>query len=243
MKEQEMSEAQKEEGEGRSRKLRPALERASNIYIIAVMLFHLLYVSDFLLFAASSSGLYWLIIPEDAFRALHLCLMMPIVFLLVTPGNKASSETFPWYDAILIMLCFFVFGGRFLFWKEIAASLDIGSASLYLLLTGVLGALLVFEVLRRTMGMWMVFLSCVFFFYPLYARYLPGFLYSRPMSLDSVITELFLGYRQGAFSSLISISSQIVLPFVLLGTLLEKSGAGRFYTDIILSLLGAAPLK
>jgi TRAP transporter 4TM/12TM fusion protein len=233
-----MSEEKKEEGEGRSRKLQPTLETAGQIYIIAAMLFHLLYISDLLLFAGSSTGLYWLIIPEDAFRALHLCLMVPIVFLLVTPGSKASSEKFPWYDGILIMLCFVVFGGRFLFWKEIASSLDIGSVSIYVLLMGVIGALLVFEVLRRTMGMWMVFLSCVFFFYPLYAQFLPGFLYSRPMSLSSVITELFLGYRQGAFSSLINISSQIVLPFVLLGTLLEKSGAGHFYTNLFLSFLG-----
>ena len=233
-----MVKGKREEEEERYRRLQPFLERASGIYIVAVMLFHLLYVSDLLLFIGSYTGIYWLIISEDAFRALHLCLMVPIVFLLVPASDNISSPKLPLYDAVLIALCFVVFGGRFIFWKDIAANLDIGSVPVYQLVMGVIGTLLVFEVLRRTMGVWMILLCCIFFLYPIVAEYLPGFLYSRPMSLSSVITELLLGYRQGAFSSLINIASQIVLPFVLLGALLEKSGAGQFYTNLFLSFLG-----
>jgi len=208
------------------------------IYIVVVVLFHLLYISDLLVFLGSYTGFHWLIISEDAFRALHLSLMIPIIFLLVPAKKGVASSKLLYYDGVLIGLCLLIFGGRFLFWNEVAVSLDTGNTSFYQLIMGVIGTLLVFEVLRRTMGLGMVILTLIFFFYPLLSGLLPGFLFSRPISMTGAITELLLGYRQGGLSNLINIASQIVLPFVLLGILLGSSGAGRFYTNLILSLLG-----
>lgn len=228
-----------EMNEGRERRTyNRILERIASHYIVAVILFHLIYTSDLLSFLGKYTGFHWLIIPEDAFRALHLSLIIPIVFLLVPAGKKGSSDKFPWYDAILIILSLVIFGGRFLYWKDVAVDLDMGYAPLHYSLMGVVGVVIIFEVLRRSMGFAMPILTFLFFLYPIMAGYLPGFLYSRSMSIIPAINELFLGYRQGAFGEFINLAGQIVLTFVVFGMLLQVSGAGEFYTKIMLALFG-----
>lgn len=94
-----------------------------------------------------------------------------------------------------------------------------------------------FDACRRTIGWPIVILASIFIAYGLFGAYLPDGLAHRGYSLKRVTAQLYLG-GGGIFGTPLGVSATFVTGVVVLGALLEKTGAGQVLMDFATGLTG-----
>ncbi|MCB0327024.1 MAG: TRAP transporter permease [Bdellovibrionales bacterium] len=113
------------------------------------------------------------------------------------------------------------------------------------LLIGAMGLILLMEASRRCLGIALPILVMIFISYCFLGPYLPSIISHRGASLSKTIYHLYLT-TEGVFGVPLRVSSSFVFLFVLLGSLLDRAGAGQYFIDLSFSLLGkfrAGPAK
>lgn len=158
---------------------------------------------------------------------------------LAFPARKGAKGSVPWYDWILAVAIIALTA-----WiaSRAQAIIDAGwNTSAPMTATVVAGALivLVLEGLRRT-GEMILFVFCLIFAsYPLYAGYMPGFLWGVQLTVGQTINEHVYGLE-----SLIGIPMQVVadtlVGFLVFGVVLATTGGGKFFMDFASAMLGTS---
>ena len=185
----------------------------------------------------------FLIIDSTKERAIHLAFAMALLFL-VSPCLKKS-----------IRFC------SFLSVKYRIPPMDYGLAasgvlaSLYIvldyegiamragvptvrdLIIGIILVVLLLEATRRIIGPALPIIALLFTGYAFLGPYMPDFLAFKGVSLSRYLSNISLS-TEGIYGIPLGVSSSIVYLFVLMGALLDKAGAGRFFTRLALALLG-----
>ena len=105
------------------------------------------------------------------------------------------------------------------------------------LIVGGLLTLLILEVTRRAVGWAMVIITAFFIFHALYANYFPGFFYWPPVRFEKFIDNLFMS-SDGIFGIPLHVCATYIVLFIISGALLIRSGAGRFFIDLAVSMTG-----
>ncbi len=96
---------------------------------------------------------------------------------------------------------------------------------------------LLFEACRRSLGPALTLISMLFCAYAFLGPHMPGVFAFRGVSLGRFVGQITMA-DQGIYGTPLYISARVVFLFVLFGALLERAGAGRFFTRLALSLLG-----
>lgn len=115
------------------------------------------------------------------------------------------------------------------------------------MLDTIFGTILVFLILeatRRAVGLTMLFVVIFFLLLTVFTNYFPGFLRGAPTSWRRLVDILVS--EQGLFSEPIQTMASYIILFLLFGTILEESGAGKYFIDIAYSVGGrftAGPAK
>ncbi len=105
------------------------------------------------------------------------------------------------------------------------------------LVVGLCLLLLLFEACRRSVGPALAVICVVFSAYAFLGPWMPGVFAFRGVSLGRFIGQMTMA-DQGIYGTPLYISARVVFLFVLFGALLDRAGAGRFFTHLALSLLG-----
>jgi TRAP transporter 4TM/12TM fusion protein len=96
---------------------------------------------------------------------------------------------------------------------------------------GVLGLLLVLESTRRTIGLALPVMAVVFLAYAYWGPVLPDWFFPhRGYSVERIVAQAFL-QAQGVFGVALSVMFTYVFLFVILGALLELTGATEFIIE------------
>ncbi|WP_300302417.1 TRAP transporter fused permease subunit [Ferrovibrio sp.] len=157
---------------------------------------------------------------------------------LAFPARKNLTDV-RWYDWLLVLL-------------TLATSVWMASRAQYIIdrgwnleapLEGTLVAglyvLLALEGLRRTGEFILFVFALVFATYPLYAGYMPGFLWGVQLDLGQTVREHVYGLE-----SVIGIPMQVVsdtlIGFIVFGVVLANTGGGSFFMEFAASLMGRA---
>jgi TRAP transporter 4TM/12TM fusion protein len=174
----------------------------------------------------------------EYFYLLILC-MLPFTFLIFPGGPRASVTRIPWYDVVL-------FAGTaaasFYLMLNIrrAAELgwEFGDPPAPIIWSGYLMWVVLLEALRRTGG-WSLML-CVFPFtvYPLFA----GAEWLGPLKGNQSTLDQTTAYHVLSTESLLGIPIQafadVVIGFLVFGTALMMTGAGKFFINLAFALCG-----
>jgi len=178
-------------------------------------------------FRPVSTGYYYLMIG----------LFLAVGFLAF-PARKSHASV-RWYDWLLAIL---VLASST--WMLVNAQQIIDRGWNLSAPTGVtwlagLYVVLALEALRRT-GEWILFIFCLILAaYPLYAGYMPGFLWGVQLDLAQTVTEHTYGLE-----SIIGIPMQVVtdtlVGFIVFGVILANTGGGTFFMDFASAVLGKA---
>ncbi len=185
----------------------------------------------------------WLILDTVFIRAIHLSFALLLVFLnyplLRKPrlGLKFLSATdkIPVVDfAVAIIAAFSAiyiivdFGGiieRY------------GSPNTLDLVFGLALTIMLLEASRRVIGPALPAIATAFIAYAFLGPYMPDLIAFKGVSLDRFIGQMTMS-TEGIYGIPLDVSATIVFLFVLFGAMLDKAGAGRYFINLALSLLG-----
>ena len=184
----------------------------------------------------------FLILDSITVRAVHLAFAVSLVFLGLPISKKNtkikflhSVEHIPVIDFILaaaavLAVLYIVFD-----WQGLANRA--GRPIARDVVIGIISIVFILEASRRVIGLPLGIIAVVFTVYAFLGPYMPGFLAYRGVSLSKYLSQIILS-TEGVYGIPLDVSANTVFLFVLLGALLEKTGAGYFFNDLAISLLG-----
>jgi TRAP transporter 4TM/12TM fusion protein len=193
------------------------------------------------LFQLSLAGFF--ILNSTYERAIHLAFAIALLFL-TTPLIKKPLKKLRFLSAtthIPVIDYFFAIVGAisalYLAFDYEGISMRLGTPTVRDLVVGVLLVGLLLEAARRIIGPALSVIVIAFTGYAFLGPHMPDFMSFKGVSLTKYMSGISLS-TEGIYGIPLGVSSAIVYLFVLLGSLLDRAGAGRFFTDLALSVLG-----
>ncbi|WP_022671380.1 TRAP transporter permease [Hippea alviniae] len=186
----------------------------------------------------------WLTIDSTFSRSIHLAFAMAMIFLSVPFFKKrkigflpflSQREGIPWIDYIFAIVGVISALYITIAWNGIM--MRMGSPNLTDKVFGLLLILMVFEATRRAVGPALPIVGILFTLYGFLGPNLPELFAYKGVTLDKYVSQLSLS-TEGIFGIPLRVSTNIVYLFVLLGAMLEKAGAGKFFIDLAFAGLG-----
>jgi TRAP transporter 4TM/12TM fusion protein len=177
------------------------------------------------------------IIATQPLRYTHVAFVLVLCFLLY-PVTRRYRHQIKWWDAaaavaaVAILIYALVGGEDFTDRATIPTQTDI--------ILGVLFIVILLEATRRTIGWIVPAVALMFIAYCLAGPYLPPPWNHRGYGLDQLVGHLFITL-EGIFGIPVDVSASLIILFTIYGAFLHHSGAGKFFIDFSLKLMGSKP--
>jgi TRAP transporter 4TM/12TM fusion protein len=190
---------------------------------VAMTLFHLYAAYD--------------IVPTQPLRYTHVAFVMVLCFLMI-PVAVRFRDRIRWWDVAaaataVAILGYAIWGGEdFTDRATTPTPLDVT--------LGVIFIVLLLEATRRTTGWIMPVVGLLFIAYAMAGPYLPPPWTHRGYDLSRLVGHLFITL-EGIFGVAVDVSSTLIIMFTIYGAFLQHSGAGKFFIDFSLALMGGKP--
>ncbi|MBU2531801.1 MAG: TRAP transporter fused permease subunit [Alphaproteobacteria bacterium] len=165
-------------------------------------------------------------------------IFLSLVFL-VYPGQAKRSNVPMWSDWLLYCATAGTFA--YLAWlgEEIVQKGWEVNGPTYATVIAAVVCGLVLEAMRRVGGL-LLFSICLFFFlYPLFAEYMPGFLWGPSSDLGTTVRQHALG-TESIIGVPMRTVAELLIGFLLFGSALVATGGGEFFMTFATALLGRA---
>ena len=107
-------------------------------------------------------------------------------------------------------------------------------------IVGIVFIVLLLEATRRTTGAIMPVVSLLFIAYAMLGPYLPAPWTHRGYDVARLVGHLFITL-EGIFGVAVDVSATLIILFTIYGAFLQQSGAGKFFIDFSLALMGGKP--
>ena len=188
-------------------------------------------------------GIHVGILDSTAQRAIHLTFAMVLAFLLMPcikrplgkMGFLSTTTHVPIVDYVSALIG--AFSALYLAINYEALSTRAGAPVIWDIIFGVLLVVFLLEAARRLVGPALSVIAILFTVYAFCGQYMPSLLAFKGVSLTKYVSNISLS-TEGIYGIPLGVSSSIVYLFVLLGAVMDRAGAGRFFTNIAISLLG-----
>jgi len=170
---------------------------------------------------------------------LLIALMLPFTFLIFPGSARSPLDRVPWYDILLFVL---TFGSAIVLMRSVRkaaeAGWEFGGAPTTVIIAGLVMWVVLMEALRRTGG-WSLLLSVLpFTVYPLFA----DAQWLGPFRGTQSTLEQATSYHVLSGESLLGIPIQAfadtVIGFLVFGTALMMTGAGKFFINLAFAMCG-----
>ncbi len=165
-----------------------------------------------------------------------LALAAAAVIHLVNEFARRRWPRNPTLSDVLLALCS---AGAVYYWIHEFENLNFraGAETNLDALISILGILLSLEVCRRVLGWVMTMIGVGFLLYAHFGAYMPDIIAHRGFGIERLCTALFIT-TNGVFGVMASVLATYVILFIFFGAFLQKSGAGKFFIDVPMSLAG-----
>jgi TRAP transporter 4TM/12TM fusion protein len=217
------AEAYVEQEEGLTNRLSGWVGTAVTAIAVAMSLFHL--------YAAYE------IVPTQELRYVHVAFVLVLCFLLF-PMARRFRNRIHWWDVLLgaasvFILAYAIIGGEdFTDRATLPTRTDV--------ILGVIFIALLIEASRRTIGWVVPFIALLFIAYTLAGPWLPPPWNHRGYGFDALVGHLFITL-EGIFGIPVDVSATLIVLFCIFGAFLQHSGAGKFFIDFSMTLMGNKP--
>ncbi|HEY7231797.1 MAG TPA: TRAP transporter fused permease subunit [Pseudolabrys sp.] len=190
---------------------------------VAMTLFHLYAAYD--------------IVPTIPLRYTHVAFVLLLSFLLF-PVAARFRNRIQWFDVIppLLGIATIVYallqGDDFTDRAAVPEKWDVILGGIFIVL--------VLEAARRTTGWVMPFVAVCFILYAYFGPDLPPPWTHRGYDISRLVGHLFITL-EGIFGVPIDVSATLIIMFTIYGAILQHSGAGKFFIDFSLAVMGGKP--
>lgn len=168
-------------------------------------------------------------------RSLHLGIAMFLAYLAFPATKRSARDRIPLHDWLLALIAGFCGGYLFFFYNQLA--LRPGIPTTMDVITASIGLVLLLEATRRALGAPMAILGTLFVLYVFLGPWLPDALAHRGASIERLVSHMWLT-TEGVFGVALGVSVSYIFIFVMLGSLLDRCGAGNYMMQVSFSLLG-----
>lgn len=165
------------------------------------------------------------ILNDTEARALHLGIAMFLGYLAYPARKSSPRDSMPVTDWLLALIAGFCGSYLFFFYEALASRP--GIPTLMDITVASVGLLLLLEVTRRALGAPMAVLGAVFIAYVFLGPWLPDALAHRGASIERLVSHMWLT-TEGVYGVALGVSVSYIFIFVLLGSLLDRCGAGNY---------------
>ncbi len=184
-------------------------------------------------------SLYGALVPIETytFRLVHFGFILLLGFLVYPLSGKAPSWA-RWIDLALAILglAFVAFAitdlDQFIRRSTVPDLPDI--------VFGLAAILLLVELSRRTVGYTFTFVVVGFLLYTYFGPYLPSVISHKGYDIDRIVGHMTMTL-EGIFGVPLSVSVSFVMLFVVYGVMMDAAGAGRFWLELALAVMGRGP--
>ena len=174
------------------------------------------------------------IVPTQELRYTHVAFVLLLAFL-VFPAAARFRDRIRWWDAIAGLTCvgiliYAIAGGEdFTDRATNPNHIDV--------ILGVTFIVLLIEATRRTIGPIVPVIALLFIAYAWAGPWLPAPWNHRGYGLDALVGHLFITL-EGIFGIPVDVSATLIVLFTIFGAFLQQSGAGKFFIDFSMTLMG-----
>ncbi len=174
------------------------------------------------------------IIATQPLRYTHVAFVLLLSFLLF-PAAARFRNRIRWWDVVLgaagaLILLYALQGG-----DDFTDRATMPNQTDTIL--GVIFIALVLEANRRTTGWIVPAVSMAFILYAYFGPYLPDPWAHRGFDVGQLVGHLFITL-EGIFGVPVDVSSSLIVLFTIYGAFLQHSGAGKFFIDFSMALMG-----
>jgi TRAP transporter 4TM/12TM fusion protein len=186
----------------------------------------------------------WLILNSSYIRSIHLGFAISIAYFSYPAVKRPLKGFFSFLSIrthipLMDMLLGTAAAGAALYYYIDYAGLSMRSGAPLQrdIIIGVVLVLLLLEAARRVIGPALTVIATLFTFYAFFAEYMPEDFAFRSTSLSKYVDKISLS-TEGIYGIPLDVSATVVFLFVLFGAMLERAGAGKFFIELSLSVLG-----
>lgn len=174
------------------------------------------------------------IVPTQELRYIHVAFTLVLSFLLF-PLAMRFRNRLRWWDVVPGLLAVAAIG--YALWGGEDFTDRAAVPERWDIVVGVVFIVLLLEATRRTTGPIMPVVAIVFIAYAMLGPYLPAPWTHRGYDLARLVGHLFITL-EGIFGVAVDVSATLIILFTIYGAFLQHSGAGKFFIDFSLALMG-----
>ena len=168
-------------------------------------------------------------------RSIHLAFAIFLAFTSFPMLKRSPRDRIPAQDWLLALIGAFCAGYIAIF--AVPLSTRPGLPTGPDIAAGVVGLLCLLEATRRSLGPPLLLVAGLFLAYIFFGHLAPEVIAWKGASVNKAMSHLWLT-QEGVFGIGLGVSTTFVFLFVLFGALLDKAGAGNYFTMVAFSLLG-----
>jgi TRAP transporter 4TM/12TM fusion protein len=185
----------------------------------------------------------WLILDSTFIRAIHLGFALLVVFLNYPLFKKTRfglkifsiTDRIPIPDYIIGIIA--AFSALYIAVDYVGMTSRYGDPILRDIVIGLILVVLLLEAARRVIGPALPVIAIFFIIYAFFGPYMPDLIAFKGVSLNRFMGQMTMS-TEGIYGIPLDVSATIVFLFVLFGAMLDKAGAGRYFIQLALALLG-----
>ena len=177
------------------------------------------------------------IVPTQELRYIHVAFVLLLSFLLFPLASRFRNKI-QWFDVVpavagIAIICYALYGGDdFTDRAAVPERWDVILGGIFILL--------VLEAARRTTGPIMPIVAVLFIAYAMLGPHLPPPWTHRGFDIARLVGHLFITL-EGIFGVAVDVSATLIIMFTIYGAILQHSGAGKFFIDFSLAVMGGKP--
>jgi len=177
-------------------------------------------------------------------RCIHLAFALAMAYLMLPmfkyPKNRITKFLAPINNISFLDYLFAIAGivtATYLIWDWQGLMFRAGLPNTRDVVLGIVLVILLLEATRRSIGTPLSIIALLFSLYAFFAESMPGVFAFKNVTLEKYVSQISLS-TEGIFGIPIGVSANIVFLFVLMGAMLDRAGAGQFFIDLAVSMLG-----
>jgi TRAP transporter 4TM/12TM fusion protein len=185
----------------------------------------------------------WLILDSTFIRAIHLGFALLVVYLNYPIFKKtrfglkyfSATDRIPILDFIIGAIA--AFAALYIALDYVGMTARYGDPILRDIVIGITLVVLLLEAARRVIGPALPIIAIFFIIYAFFGPYMPDLIAFKGVSLNRFMGQMTMS-TEGIYGIPLDVSATIVFLFVLFGAMLDKAGAGKYFIQLALALLG-----
>src|SRR5574340_304749 len=168
------------------------------------------------------------------FRMVHVAFILALGFLAFPISPKAGKWS-AWLDIALAVLGVATIAYAFIDLDQFIRRSTLPET--WDMVFGIIAILMLVELSRRTVGNAFTIVLVVFLLYAYLGKFMPGPLAHKGYDLDRIVGHMYMTL-EGILGVPISVSVSFVMLFVVYGVFMDAAGAGQFWLDLSLAVMG-----